>query len=99
MNQSRYLEINTSSNPHDKMYNGHILHYTRRNPETGEIEPIPKWVKSICPWDSSLSRNEWQVIERPVFTTEQLWAEVLKIPQVINNSDVSNSTSNGRVTV
>jgi hypothetical protein len=42
MSQARFQEISDSSHPHDKMYNGHIIHYTRRDPTTGEIEPIPR---------------------------------------------------------
>ena len=58
-------------------------------------------MKSICPWDLSLSKNEWEEIVRPVYTTEALLAEANKVPQLLNNSDVleikkkqENETSN-----
>eukprot|EP01114_Cavostelium_apophysatum_P016334 TRINITY_DN4618_c1_g1_i1.p1 TRINITY_DN4618_c1_g1~~TRINITY_DN4618_c1_g1_i1.p1 ORF type:complete len:299 (-),score=62.47 TRINITY_DN4618_c1_g1_i1:1092-1988(-) len=88
MSQSRYQEIQKSNNPQDKIQHCQIFHYTRRNPDTGEIEPIPLWMKSICPWDVSLSKNEWEQIVRPVFTTESLIAEVNKVPQLINNENI-----------
>ncbi len=93
MSQSRFQEIDMSKHPYDKLYNGHIIHYTRRDPKTGEIEPIPKWMKSICPWDLSLSSNEWEEIHRPIYSADQLLAEVARVPQLINNSDVKTEGS------
>jgi len=86
MSQSRYQEIQNSNLAYDKVQHCHILHYTRRNPSTGDIEPYPKWMRSVCPWDESLSKNEWEEIIRPTFTTESLLNEVNKVPQLINNS-------------
>jgi len=88
MNQSRYQEIVNSTNPKDKLNNGQILHYTRRNPTTGEIAPVPMWLRSICPSDPSISTN-WEEICRPAFTNEELLIEVSKVPQLINNNMVS----------
>jgi hypothetical protein len=88
MSSSRYQEIIKSDHTFDKTYNCHILHYTRRDPLTNEIEPIPRWMRSINPWDSKLSRNEWEEISRPVYTNEQLLNEVAKVPQLINSDMV-----------
>jgi hypothetical protein len=85
MSSSRYQEITNSDHPWDKTFNCHVLHYTRRDPTTGEIEAIPRWMRSINPWDNNLSRNEWEEIHRPVYTNDQLLAEVYKVPQLINN--------------
>lgn len=89
MSQSKFQEISDSMLSQDKLYNGHILHYTRRDPETGEIEAIPRWMRACCPWDLSLSKNTWEEVNRPVYTTEQLLEEVCKVPQLINNNDVN----------
>jgi len=92
MSQSQYQEISNSDHPHDKIHFCQALHYTRRNPETGEIASIPTWMRSICPWNPQLSDNEWEVIARPTFTTTQLLAEVNKVPQLVNNSDVQTAS-------
>jgi len=87
MSQSRYQEISSSSSEFDKIHHCQILHFTRRNPVTLEIEPIPKWFRSICPWDESLSSNTWEEIRRPTYTNDQLLQEVEKVPQLINNKN------------
>lgn len=88
ISQSKFQEIEQSEDPKDRMYNGQIIHYTRRNPWTGEIAEIPRWVRSIVPWDLSLGRHEWQEFEHPLFSTEQILEEVAKVPQIINNGDL-----------
>lgn len=87
MSQRRYQELQHSDDPRDRMYNGQILHYTRRDPETGEIAPYPTWFRSAVPWDSSLGRSEWDQIVRPVYTNAQLLEEVNKVPQLVNNKE------------
>lgn len=94
MSQSRYQEIQKSSSQTDKIQHCQILHYTRRDPVSGEISPIVKWMKSICPWDESLSKNEWEEIVRPIFNNEALLMEVNKVPQLINNGDVKVTDKN-----
>lgn len=87
MSQGRYQEIERSTHPHDKIQHCQILHYTRRDPETGEIAAIPQWMRSICPWNTELSSNMWLPVQRPTYTNEQLWEEVAKVPQLINNKE------------
>eukprot|EP01116_Phalansterium_solitarium_P009430 TRINITY_DN23557_c0_g1_i1.p1 TRINITY_DN23557_c0_g1~~TRINITY_DN23557_c0_g1_i1.p1 ORF type:complete len:336 (-),score=84.95 TRINITY_DN23557_c0_g1_i1:335-1315(-) len=84
MHQDRFTELEESHSPLDKIHHGHILHYTRRNPETGEMQPVPGWVRSICPWDTSRSTNDWQRIERSTFSNEELLRLVNKTPQLVN---------------
>lgn len=107
MKQSTFRTI--LSDPKEKIHNGQIIHYTRRDPQTGEIAPTINWMRSICtfhwfgevwfdlryleefvdwylgPWDTTLSTNVWQQIERPTWTNEELLAEVRQIPQLVNN--------------
>jgi len=89
MSQSRYQEVDKSNHPYDKINHCQVLHYSRRNPVTHEIEPIPRFLKSVCPWDTSLSKNEWEVVARPTYSNEELMAEVQKIPQLVNNNMVA----------
>jgi broad specificity phosphatase PhoE len=44
-----------------KVSNTQVLHYTRRDPETGKDAGKLRWLRSICPWDEERSWNggEW----------------------------------------
>lgn len=54
--------------------NGNILHYSRRDPETGELADEIRWVRAIMPYDTEHGiRFDWReiaVTERP--TSQQL---------------------------
>ncbi|ELR21178.1 phosphoglycerate mutase family domain containing protein [Acanthamoeba castellanii str. Neff] len=88
MSQRKFRENEESTDDRDKIWNCQIIHYTRRDPETGIVAPNFYWVRSICPWDTSLSWNVWQPIHRPTYSNEDLAAEVGLVPQLINNDDV-----------
>jgi NAD+ kinase len=80
MPQERYHELDRSPDPCLKMHNCQVLHYTRRDPESGALAAHLDWVRSVCPWDATLSRGDWQRIERPTSSNEQLLAVVEKTP-------------------
>lgn len=84
MTQSRYYKLTRSKNPFDRIHNCQILHFTRRNPRTGEQAGHLNWFRSVCPTDLSLSRNEWEIIKRPKFTNKQLLAEIERVPRIIS---------------
>jgi len=71
----------------EKIYNGQILHFTRRNPETGEIAPEMGWMRSVCPWKPTNGEPVWVEIQRPLFDDALLLQAVEKYPQLINNSE------------
>lgn len=70
MTQQRFIELDQSKNPHDRIHNCQILHYSRVNPDTQEISPYLSWKRSICPWDPSLSSNDWQQIYRTRYSND-----------------------------
>lgn len=72
MSPKRFLELDASDHPHDHINNCQILHYTRRDPETGKLNPYAKWMRSITPSDLSKSSNEWQTIDHKQYTNEEL---------------------------
>lgn len=39
------------------------------------------WVRSVCPWNESRSRNEWVEIERGQYTNEDLLREAESVPR------------------
>lgn len=79
----RYQELEGSKNPYDKIHNCQILWYSRRHPETGRMQKRYGWVRSVCPWDLSLSSNLWKPIVRPVYYDHDLIARAEKVPQII----------------
>jgi len=84
LTQQKYYELEKSKNPHDKLNNCQVLHYTRRNPVTGDLAQNLNWFRSICPTDLSLSSNKWQTIVRPKFTNADLMADVVKTKRLIH---------------
>lgn len=84
LTQSQFQAIEKSTDVRDRMHNGQILHYTRRDPRTGQIRSSLKWMKSVVPWDLSRSYSEWMPINSTELTNEDLLAEVAKVPQLIH---------------
>jgi NAD+ kinase len=63
-----------SRDPRDQIHNGQVLHFTRRDPYTAEVNARFAWFRSVCPWDPARSTNEWQPVERPSLSSEELLA-------------------------
>lgn len=57
-----FQEAMSHTNQHS-VKNGHVLWYTRQNPETGVVHSRYRWRYSICPWDPKGSPNTWIRIE------------------------------------
>lgn len=72
----------SSQDPKDGIHNCQIIHYTRRNPETGQLSAHLDWVRSICPWDLSLSSNEWRPVVRRTYTNEDLLRMAADYPRL-----------------
>jgi hypothetical protein len=83
LSQEELMRLRSSKDEHDHIQKCQILHYSRENPWTGEPAATIEWVRSICPWDTSLSSNEWRKIKRHVYTTEDLKRLVNAVPQLI----------------
>jgi NAD+ kinase len=82
MSQERYRDLDRSRDPHDKLHNCQVLHYTRRDPDSGAVTPYLNWMRSVCPWNPSLSSNAWQTIERPRYNSADLLAVVERTPRL-----------------
>lgn len=82
MPPDEYKRLDKSTNSFDSIHNCQILHYSRRNPHTNEIEPYLNWLRSICPTDLTRSSNEWQKIIRPVYSNQDLKTAIEKIPNL-----------------
>jgi NAD+ kinase len=84
MSQARYHELDVSRDPCDRIHNCQVLHYSRRDPETGEVAPYLGWMRSSCPWDLSLSRHVWTPIERRAYANEDLLLDCESFPRLVN---------------
>lgn len=71
---------------HD-MANCQILHYTRVNPETGEVAKRLEWRRSVCAWDDSKSwyGGEWQHIDRHEYSDADLLKMVEEHPHLLQD--------------
>lgn len=83
MSSVHFLELDASDDPKDHIANGQILHYTRRDPTTGKLAPHLNWMRSVCPWDQTRSRNEWEEITRPRYGNSDLLALAARTPRLI----------------
>lgn len=79
-----YNSLDLSKDPRDKIHNCQLWHFTRVNPDDpSDIRQRYDWWRSICPWDTSLSRNTWQPIVRESYSNDELLAEVAQTPRMI----------------
>jgi len=95
--QDKWIQLRDSKDPTDKIHNCQIFWYSRRNPETRHIHGSSKWIKSICPWNTKLSTNKWERIERPNFTNEDLMKRVNTIPQLVNTDSNIDKNENDEI--
>jgi NAD+ kinase len=83
MTQEQWRELLLSADSRDKIHNGQVLHYTRRDPETGRCADRLEWVRSVCPWDPSRADAEWHRIAPPSFSNQDLLATVKVVERLI----------------
>jgi len=67
--------VQGDSDPSQKLFNTHVLHYSRRNPQTGEIEKYANWQRSICPWKEETDTG-WTRVVRRRYTNEELLVQI-----------------------
>lgn len=84
LTEEKYKAHVNSEDQKEKIYNGQIFHYTRRDPATGKLAPHANWVRTIRPLDPDFP-IDWREIKRPKYTNEDLLDIVNKIPRMANN--------------
>ena len=82
MSSSQWMDLETSQKPGVRIMNCQVLHYTRRNPETGELSPHLDWMRSECPQDPANSGPGWEKIVRQRFTDDELMQVVDQTPHL-----------------
>jgi len=83
MSQVRFKELVFSEQSNDRIYNCQILHYTRRNPDTGRLAPYAGWVRSVRPTENPIWDTGWQEITRPRYSNQDLLNIVGRIPPMV----------------
>ncbi len=88
----RFIEIYNFNDPFymknsdDSFYrimNGHVIHYTRVNPTTGDVTPYYAWMRSFCPSAPDATSDKWRPIVRKRFTNGELLTMAAKYPRII----------------
>lgn len=88
MTDEEFRRMYGSKDPHDRTHNCIIIHYTRQSPYDRGAAPTRhlNWMRMICPWDTSLSSNEWRPIVRSEFSNEELLRLVEAHPRMLKVS-------------
>ncbi len=82
MPQERWLELDASSDLADRIFNGQIIHYTRRDPETNVDAPHLNWMRMVRADDPTFPRG-WRPIVRPKFSNQELLNVVERTERLI----------------
>mmetsp|Transcript_2000 Transcript_2000/g.3106 ORF Transcript_2000/g.3106 Transcript_2000/m.3106 type:complete len:346 (-) Transcript_2000:27-1064(-) len=80
LTQAQYLDWNRRTREKDggegvllSIDNGHVFHYSRRNPDTKEITPTMQYCRFHSPWkDGEKGDGVWKQIGWPLFNNDQL---------------------------
>jgi NAD+ kinase len=68
----QFQAIRDLHDPKDKINNCQIFQYSRIHPKSGEVTERFEWMRSVCPWDSNVSGNEWRRVEHRKYLNEEL---------------------------
>lgn len=72
MPQHEFRKLHLSNDPEDRLHNCEVLHYTRRDPDSGALSPHVGWMRRIRPAESPLWISPWKRIERRLLSNEEL---------------------------
>lgn len=67
-----YNELDASTDKADLIFNCQIIHYARRDPETGDAGRYYRHMRMIRPSDHESFNSEWRPSERPSFSNDAL---------------------------
>lgn len=83
MTQEQWRGLLLSDDPRDKIHNGQVLHYSRKDPAGGRCSNRLEWVRAACPWDPARCTEQWRRIEPPSFSNDDLLASVAAVKRLI----------------
>lgn len=76
---NRWMELESSKEPGVKIFNCQVLHYSRRDPESGQLDSHLNWLRSVSPADPSNDGPGWQQIERRKYSNKDLLTDIAKV--------------------
>lgn len=82
MSVGTWIALEHSDESGVKIYNCQILHYTRRDPESGALKPHLAWMRSLCPCQPTNDGPGWQKIERETFSNQELLSQAQESPHL-----------------
>ena len=82
LSKERFKDLHLSDDARNKIHNCQILHYTRRNPMTGELVEHLNWFRSIRTGEPP-DFGGWEQIVRKQYSNEELLVMVGKIAQTV----------------
>ncbi|MBI5742236.1 MAG: phosphoglycerate mutase family protein [Candidatus Niyogibacteria bacterium] len=83
LSQTKFKEIYLSPKQEDRIKNCQILHYTRRDPQSGAIARHIDWMRMVRPAVTPIWTTGWREIVRPRYTNDDLLNIVSEIPRAI----------------
>lgn len=87
MPQQRFKELYLSKAKEDGVFNCEVLHYTRRDPETGAVAEHANWLRRTRATESPIWDTGWEKIERPRYSNDELLEIVEESPAVLRASE------------
>lgn len=72
ISQIEFKRIFLSKRREDRIFNCQIIHYTRRDPETGKLSRFAEWVRMVGPSEQPVWDTGWKKIVRPRYSNKQL---------------------------
>ncbi len=83
MPQDTFKRLHLSKRPEDRIHNCEVIHYTRRDPETGRLAPFVNWMRRVRPTDSPIWTTGWEKIVRKRYSGEDLLRIVEDYPHAL----------------
>jgi NAD+ kinase len=84
MPQRRFKELHLSKNQNDRIYNCQIIHYSRRDPESGKLDKYANWMRLVRPTATPVWNTGWTAIKRPTYSNEALLEIVSQSPALLS---------------
>ena len=83
MSKKQFHELYLSHESQNRIFNGQIIHYTRRDPASGKPAQHVNWMRMIRPTETPVWSSGWQEIVRQSYSNEELLEIAAEIPPII----------------
>lgn len=80
----QFQQWKEANDPKTKIHNCQVIHFTRRNPETGQVIDKVRWWRSVCPWQPELTPGSWQPIVPHQYSSKELLDQVKQYKRLIS---------------